>query len=148
MTKGHSTSDPYDLHRFLSAQEGIYDRALAEVRAGLKQSHWMWYIFPQIEGLGSSPTTRLFSLKGLDEARQYLGHPVLGRRLIECAEAVLAVSGQSAADIFGYPDAWKLQSCMTLFELAAGPGSVFGRVLDKYYEGKRDAKTLQIIGKN
>jgi uncharacterized protein (DUF1810 family) len=140
-------SDPFDLNRFITAQEGIYDRALAELRDGLKRSHWMWYIFPQIDGLGHSPTTRHYSIKSLEEARQYLAHPVLGPRLRECAEAVLAVQGQSAADIFGHPDDWKLQSSMTLFELASGPQSVFGRVLDKYYQGKRDSRTLQIVGK-
>jgi uncharacterized protein (DUF1810 family) len=138
--------DPYDLNRFISAQEGVYDRAIAELRGGQKRSHWMWYIFPQMEGLGNSPTTRLYSIKSLDEARQYLAHPVLGTRLVECAEAVLAVQGQSAADIFGHPDDWKLQSSMTLFELVSGPGSVFERVLDRYYGGKRDSRTIQIVG--
>ena len=140
-------SDPYDLNRFINAQEGVYDRALAELRSGLKRSHWMWYIFPQIDGLGHSPTTRLYSIKSLEEARQYLAHPVLGARLVECAEAVMAVQGQSASDIFGHPDDWKLQSSMTLFEFVAGPGSVFEHVLDKYYGGKRDSRTLQIVGK-
>jgi uncharacterized protein (DUF1810 family) len=150
MTQGDNISDrgdPYDLNRFISAQEGVYDRALAELWDGLKRSHWMWYIFPQIEGLGHSPTTRLYSIKSLEEARQYLAHPVLGARLVACAEAVLAVQGQSASDIFGHPDDWKLQSSMTLFELVAGPRSVFGRVLEKYYQGKRDPRTLQIVGK-
>ncbi len=139
--------DPYDLNRFVSAQEGVYDRALAELREGLKRSHWMWYIFPQIDGLGLSPTTRHYAIKSLEEARQYLAHPVLGARLKESAEAVLAVQGQSASEIFGFPDDMKLQSSMTLFELVSGPGSVFERVLDKYYQGKRDARTLQIVGK-
>jgi uncharacterized protein (DUF1810 family) len=116
------------------------------MREGLKRSHWMWFIFPQIDGLGHSPTTRLYSIKSLDEARQYLSHPVLGARLVECAEAVLAVSGLSASDIFGHPDDWKLQSSMTLFGLVAEAGSVFERVLEKYYQGKRDARTLQIMG--
>ena len=151
MIQGDSASnrsDPYDLNRFISAQEGVYDRALDELRGGLKRSHWMWYIFPQIEGLGSSPTTRLYSIKSLEEARQYLAHPVLGARLVLCAEAVLAVQGQSASDIFGHPDDWKLQSSMTLFKLVSGPGSVFERVLDKYYQGKQDSRTLQIAGKH
>ena len=151
MIQRDSTSDrgdPFDLSRFISAQEGIYDRALAELRDGLKRSHWMWYIFPQVEGLGHSPTTRLYSIKSLEEARQYLAHPVLGPRLLECAKAVLAVQGRSAADIFGHPDDWKLQSSMTLFELVSGPESVFGRILDKYYQGKRDTRTLQIVGKH
>jgi uncharacterized protein (DUF1810 family) len=150
MIQGDSSSDrgdPYDLNRFISAQEGVYDRALAELCDGLKRSHWMWYIFPQIDGLGNSPTTRHYSIKSLEEARQYLAHSVLGPRLKECAEAVLAVQGLSAADIFGHPDDWKLQSSMTLFELVSGPQSVFGRILDKYYQGKRDTRTLQIVGK-
>jgi uncharacterized protein (DUF1810 family) len=151
MTQGDNTSessDPYDLNRFISAQEGVYDRALAELRDGQKRSHWMWYLFPQIEGLGHSPTTRHYSIKSLEEARQYLVHPVLGPRLKECVEAVLAVQGQTAADIFGHPDVWKLQSSMTLFALVSDPGSIFDQVLDKYYEGKRDSKTLQIVGKD
>ena len=151
MIQRDSTSDrgdPFDLSRFISAQEGIYDRALAELRDGLKRSHWMWYIFPQVEGLGHSPTTRRYSIKSLEEARHYLAHPVLGQRLKESAEAVLAVQGRSAADIFGHPDDWKLQSSMTLFELVSGPESVFGRILDKYYQGKRDTRTLQIVGKH
>jgi len=138
--------DPYDLNRFISAQEGVYDRALAELRDGLKRTHWMWFIFPQIDGLGHSPTTRFYAIKSLDEARRYLGHPVLGVWLVECAEAVLAVSGLTASDIFGHPDDLKLQSSMTLFSLVAGPGSVFECVLEKYYQGKRDARTLQILG--
>lgn len=151
MIQRDSTSDrgdPFDLNRFISAQEGIYDRALAELRDGLKRSHWMWYIFPQVEGLGHSPTTRRYSIKSLEEARHYLAHPVLGQRLKESAEAVLAIQGRSAADIFGHPDDWKLQSSMTLFELVSGPESVFGRILDKYYQGKRDTRTLQIVGKH
>ena len=141
------SSDPFDLNRFLGAQDGTYDRALGELRDGLKQSHWMWFIFPQIEGLGHSPTARFYSIKSLEEARQYLAHPVLGKRIKECAEAVLAVSRRSASDIFGHPDDWKLQSSMTLFELVSGPQSVFARVIEKYYQGKRDSKTLQIVGK-
>ena len=139
-------SDPYDLNRFISAQEGIYDRVLAELRGGLKRSHWMWFIFPQIDGLGHSLTTRHYAVKSVEEARRYLGHPVLGARLVECAEAILAVQGRSVSDIFGYPDDMKLQSSMTLFALVAGPRSVFERVLEKYYQGKRDARTLQIVG--
>ena len=150
MIQRDSTSDrgdPFDLNRFISAQEGIYDRALAELRDGLKRSHWMWYIFPQVEGLGHSPTTRRYSIKSLEEARHYLAHPVLGQRLKESAEAVLAIQGRSAADIFGHPDDWKLQSSMTLFELVSGSESVFGRILDKYDQGKRDPRTIQIVGK-
>jgi uncharacterized protein (DUF1810 family) len=149
MRKGDSASDrgdPYALNRFISAQDGVYDRVLAELRDGLKRTHWMWFIFPQIDGLGHSPITRHYAIKSLEEARQYLGHPVLGARLKECAEAILAFQGRSASDIFGYPDDRKLQSSMTLFALVAGPRSVFERVLDKYFQGKRDAGTLQIVG--
>ncbi len=141
-------SDPHDLNRFVSAQKDVYDRAFRELRSGLKQSHWMWFIFPQIDGLGFSSTTRFYSIKSLDEARRYLAHPVLGARLRECAEAVLAVSGRTASEIMGHPDDWKLQSSMTLFELVSEPDSVFGRVLDKYYGGKRDSRTLQILGRH
>jgi uncharacterized protein (DUF1810 family) len=140
-------NDPFDLNRFLSAQKEVYDRALAELRGGRKRSHWMWYLFPQIEGLGHSPTTRLYSIKSLDEARQYLAHPILGKRLIECTEAVLAVRGLSAEDIFGHPDDWKLQSSMTLFELVSGPDAVFSRVLERYFQDRRDPRTLEIVGK-
>jgi uncharacterized protein (DUF1810 family) len=139
-------NDPYDLDRFISAQQGIYDGVLAELRGGRKRSHWMWYIFPQIDGLGHSPTTRHYSIKSLEEARSYLAHPVLGARLVECAETVVALQGLSAADIFGHPDDWKLHSSMTLFALVSGPRSVFERVLDRYFQGKRDARTLQIVG--
>jgi uncharacterized protein (DUF1810 family) len=138
--------DPYELNRFINAQERIYDRVLAELRGGQKRTHWMWYIFPQIDGLGHSPTTRHYAIKSVEEARRYLSHPVLGARLVECAEAVLAVQGRSVSDIFGYPDDMKLQSSMTLFALVAESRSVFERVLDKYFQGKRDARTLQIVG--
>ena len=140
-------TDPFDLARFTSAQEGVYERALTEVRAGDKRSHWMWFVFPQIDGLGSSPTAKHYAIKTAAEARAYLDHPVLGPRLRECAEAVLAVENRSAFDIFGSPDDLKLKSCMTLFESVDGAGSVFGRVLDRYFEAKRDERTLQILGR-
>src|SRR5712671_4098617 len=111
--------DPFDLRRFLSAQEDTYARVVAELRSGQKRSHWMWFIFPQIDGLGHSATTKHFAIKSIQEARQYLTHPVLGTRLVECAEAVLAVEGRSIAEIFGYPDDLKLKSSMTLFESVA-----------------------------
>jgi uncharacterized protein (DUF1810 family) len=137
--------DDFDLARFTAAQAATYDRALAEIRAGDKQSHWMWFIFPQIDGLGFSATARHFAIKSEEEARAYLKHPVLGPRLVECAEAVLAVEGRSAFEIFGSPDDLKLQSSMTLFEPIAGDGSAFGRVLDKYYQGRRDVKTQKLV---
>lgn len=144
MPKAENTrdqDDPFDLARFTSAQEAVYDRALAEIRHGDKRSHWMWFIFPQIDGLGFSLTAKHYAIKSAEEARQYLSHPVLGPRLLACAEAVLAVEGRSALEIFGSPDDMKLKSCMTLFESVGGQDSVFGRVLDKYYQGKRDTRT-------
>jgi uncharacterized protein (DUF1810 family) len=136
--------DPFDLARFTSAQAAVYDRALAEIRSGCKRSHWMWFIFPQIDGLGCSSTAQHHAIKSAEEARQYLAHPVLGPRLRDCAEAVLAVEGRSAFEIFDSPDDLKLRSCMALFESVAGHDSVFGRVLDKYYQGKGDARTHAI----
>ncbi len=137
--------DPFDLARFTTAQEGVYNRALTEIRGGDKRSHWMWFIFPQIDGLGFSATAKHYAIKSRDEARQYLAHAVLGARLRECAEAVLAVEGRSALEIFGSPDNLKLKSCVTLFEAVAGEDAVFGKVLDKYYNGERDTKTLAIL---
>ncbi len=137
-------SDPFNLNRFLTAQERIYKIVLSELRSGPKRSHWMWYIFPQIDGLGHSPTSKRYAIKSLSEAREYLNHPVLGTRLLECAETVLAIQGRPISEIFGYPDDLKLKSCMTLFAGLAAPDSVFVRVLDKYFHGKRDARTVQI----
>jgi uncharacterized protein (DUF1810 family) len=139
-------SDPYDLSRFVEAQEYNYDQALSEIKSGRKQSHWMWYIFPQFEGLGSSPTSRHYSIKSLAEAKAYLSHPVLGPRLVECCEAALRVKGRSASDIFGYPDDMKLRSCATLFAQVSPEGSVFHQLLDKYFQGGRDLKTLRLLG--
>ncbi len=143
-----NTDDPYDLKRFLSAQEGVYERALAELKAGRKRTHWIWYIFPQIDGLGYSPTAKLYSIKSREEARQYLAHPLLGKRLLECTEAVLALKGGSASEIFGYPDDLKFKSSMTLFEKIAGPGSVFSSALERYCRGERDAATLRLLENN
>lgn len=137
--------DPYDLKRFLSAQEGVYERALAELKGGEKRTHWMWYIFPQIDGLGYSPAAKRYSIKSIEEAGRYLDHPVLGKRLLECTEAVLALKGGSASEIFGYPDDMKFKSSMTLFERIAGPGSVFSSALDRYCRGERDAATLRLL---
>jgi uncharacterized protein (DUF1810 family) len=138
--------DPYHLFRFVQAQEQEYERALAEIRSGRKHSHWMWYIFPQFDGLGFSSTSRRYSIKSAAEATAYLGHPVLGPRLIECAEAVLGIDGRSALEIFGSPDDVKLRSCATLFECMSPAGSVFERVLDKYFQGRRDSRTLSLLG--
>jgi uncharacterized protein (DUF1810 family) len=140
------SSDPYDLGRFLQAQEDDHGRALAELNSGRKRSHWMWYIFPQIDGLAFSSTSKYYAIKSGDEARAYLEHPILGPRLLECAEAVVRLEGKSAREIFGSPDDLKLRSCATLFACVSPPGSVFERLLEKYYEGKRDEKTLQLLG--
>src|SRR4051812_36566351 len=138
--------DPHNLSRFVQAQEDDYERALAELRGGRKRSHWMWYIFPQFDGLGFSATSRRYSIKSVAEAEAYLRHPVLGPRLIECAEAVLGVKGRSAFEIFGSPDDMKLRSCATLFASVSPPGSVFDRLLGKYFQGDRDSKTLALLG--
>jgi len=138
--------DPHDLKRFVKAQEEAYERALAEIKSGRKRSHWMWYIFPQIAGLGFSSTSVFYSIKSVAEARAYLGHPVLGPRLTECTEAAFAVEGRSAHEIFGSPDDMKLRSCATLFASVSPAGSVFHRLLDKYFAGEPDRKTLRLLG--
>jgi uncharacterized protein (DUF1810 family) len=137
--------EAFGLSRFISAQDSVYDRVLEELKSGRKRSHWMWYIFPQVDGLGYSATSKHYAIKSMEEARAYLNHPVLGSRLSECANAVLTIEGRSASDILGYPDDVKLQSSMTLFAYVAGPDSVFVRVLDKYFQGERDVRTLQLL---
>ena len=139
--------DPYDLQRFVDAQDGVYDQALAELRAGRKRSHWMWFIFPQIAGLGVSPTSQHFAIKSLAEARAYLAHPILGPRLIECAETILALQQRSAADVFGHPDDLKLRSSATLFAEASEPKSPFEQIVKKYFAGERDAQTMRLIAR-
>jgi uncharacterized protein (DUF1810 family) len=141
-----AAGDPHNLSRFVQAQEEDYAQALCEIKSGRKQSHWMWYIFPQFDGLGFSSTSKRYSIKSVEEAETYLGHPVLGPRLLESAEAVLRVEGRSAFEIFGSPDDVKLKSCATLFACVSPPGSVFERLLDKCYEGGRDGKTLRLLG--
>jgi len=138
-------SDPHHLIRFIDAQELNYRSALAEIEAGRKVSHWMWYVFPQYDGLGFSATSRHYAIKNLEEAQAYLGHPILSPRLGECVDALLAISGRSAHEIFGSPDDLKLKSCMTLFARISPEGSVFEQVLDKYFEGQGDLKTLELI---
>jgi uncharacterized protein (DUF1810 family) len=138
--------DPYDLRRFIDAQEGVYESALSEIRSGRKRSHWMWYIFPQCEGLGSSPTSRRYAIRSLDEAKAYLRHPVLGPRLLESANVALRAQGCSASDVFGYPDDMKLRSCATLFACASPAGSPFEQLLDKYFGGERDEVTMGLLG--
>lgn len=141
----HGADDRYDLRRFVEAQARIYDRALAEIKSGFKRSHWMWYVFPQIAGLGFSSTSQHYAIKSLDEAKAFLAHPLLGPRLVECVEAALAVEGRTAYEIFGPPDDVKLRSCATLFACVSPAESPFERLLDKYFQGKRDEKTLQLL---
>jgi uncharacterized protein (DUF1810 family) len=141
------SEDPYDLNRFVRAQEHDYERALSEIKSGRKRTHWMWYIFPQIDGLGFSSTAKHYAIKSLTEAKAYLEHPTLGPRLLACAEAVVRIEDRSATEIFGTPDDMKLRSCATLFARVAPRDSVFERLLTKYYRGERDGKTLQILGR-
>lgn len=140
------STDPWNLARFVEAQQGDYEQALEEIRAGRKRSHWMWYVFPQFVGLGSSPVSEHYAIKSRGEAAAYLAHPTLGPRLVECAQAVLQLEGRSAHEIFGFPDDMKLRSSATLFASMSPDGSVFHRIIDKYFEGKRDARTVQLMG--
>jgi uncharacterized protein (DUF1810 family) len=140
------TTDQYDLSRFVRAQENDYDPALSEIRSGRKRSHWIWYIFPQFDGLGFSSTSKRYAIKSIAEAAAFLEHPVLGLRLRECCEAILAVQGRSALDILGSPDDVKLKSCATLFACVSPADSVFDRVLNKYFQGERDGETLRLLG--
>ena len=138
-------TDGFDLDRFVVAQKGVYEEALAEIRAGRKRSHWMWFVFPQYAGLGSSPVSQHFAIKSRAEAAAYLAHPVLGTRLNECAEAVLEVKDRSAEDVFGSLDAMKLRSSATLFAAVSPPGSVFHRILDRYFQGGADERTTKFL---
>jgi uncharacterized protein (DUF1810 family) len=140
-----STSNPHNLQRFLDAQENIYEAALAELRAGSKQSHWMWFIFPQIAGLGQSPTAIFYAIGSLEEARAYLENPLLGLRLRECIEAVLSWAGKhSAEQILGSVDAAKLRSSLTLFDRVA-PHGIFARALAAFFGSERDERTLALL---
>jgi uncharacterized protein (DUF1810 family) len=132
-----------NLERFVEAQAPVYDRALEELKAGRKQSHWMWFVFPQIAGLGHSPMAQHYAIQNLVEARAYLAHPLLGARLRECTQAVIAVEGKSAHDIFGSPDDLKFRSCLTLFAHALPDEPLFRAALDKYFGGEADALTLE-----
>lgn len=136
-------AEAFDLERFVAAQDngGTYDGALAELRRGRKESHWMWFVFPQVAGLGRSPTARHYAIGSLAEARAYLAHPVLGPRLRECSAALLDVPGRSAVQILGGIDAQKLRSSMTLFHRADPDAEVFRQVLEKYYDGEADPAT-------
>lgn len=134
-----------DLKRFVDAQERVYPEARAELATGRKRSHWMWFIFPQLRGLGHSPTSREFGIASLEEARAYLAHPLLGARLLECTQLVAAVEGRTAREIFGSPDDLKFRSCMTLFADASDHDEMFESALRKYYGGERDPRTLELL---
>jgi len=138
-------NDPYDLERFVQAQAHDFEIALAEITSGRKRSHWMWYIFPQFAGLGFSAMSQRYAIRSVAEAQAYLSHPMLGPRLMQCCEALLAVTGRSAHEIFDSPDDMKLQSCATLFASVTPADSVFAHVLAQYFHGERDQKTLNFL---
>jgi uncharacterized protein (DUF1810 family) len=140
-------SDPYNLRRFVNTQQSIYDDVLRELREGHKRSHWMWFIFPQIEGLGHSAMAREYAISSREEAEAYLRHPVLGQRLEECARLVAAINGRSIEDIFGYPDYLKFRSSMTLFSNVAPNREIFEECLQKYFGGEPDPVTLAELNK-
>ena len=140
-------TDNYDLQRFVNAQENSYTIALSELKNGYKKSHWMWYIFPQIIGLGFSETAQFYAIKDLNEATLYFQHEILGKRLIEVSDVLLNLNNRSAMDIFGYPDDLKLCSSMTLFTQIVNTSLVFQNIIDKYFNGKYDQKTLQLLKK-
>jgi len=138
-----TSTDPHDLARFVEAQAGIYAEALAELSAGRKRSHWMWFVFPQVTGLGASSMSKRYAIGSEAEATAYLDHPLLGPRLLRCVEAMLAVEDRSAHDILGSPDDMKFRSSLTLFAAVSPAGSVFHRALDQFFDGLPDARTLQ-----
>jgi len=138
-------AEPFDLERFVAAQAGVVDDVRRELAAGRKRTHWMWFVFPQLRGLGASPTAQRFGIASLDEARAYLAHPLLGARLREHTALVNRIEGRSVHDIFGYPDHLKFRSSMTLLARAAPEESVFREALDKYFGGEPDAKTIELL---
>ena len=143
MPRTPADDDPAALERFIAAQEGVHGRALAELRQGRKQSHWMWFVFPQLRGLGQSRTAWFYGIEDADEARRYLNHPLLGRRLIDCAEAVLTHGDRTAEAIFGPVDAVKLRSSATLFGAVARRPSPFGELIDRFFDGTPCRLTLE-----
>ena len=141
-----STSDPFNLHRFVREQTRDYEQALDELRAGRKRTHWIWYVLPQMRGLGSSEMSDYYGITGLDEARAYLAHPILGTRLAECVEAISAHAAVQASTILGSLDAIKYHSCLTLFGAATDDESIFNKALQLHFAGKRDQRTLELLG--
>lgn len=144
-TPSTAKQDCIDLERFVEAQADTYAQAVNELRSGQKRSHWMWFIFPQFDGLGMSATSHRYAIKSLPEAHEYLRHPVLGARIAECTKIVNSLQGRSARQVFGAPDDMKFRSSMTLFELASGSKSEFTAALEKYFAGERDTKTLELV---
>lgn len=136
-----------ELEKFISAQDRDYARALEEIRSGRKRTHWMWYIFPQLQGLGFSSTAQYYGIRDLEQATDYMAHPVLGPRLVEISRALLELESSNPSSVMGCPDDLKLCSCMTLFELAAPGEPVFAAVLEKFYRGRRDRLTLDLLGR-
>jgi uncharacterized protein (DUF1810 family) len=143
-----TASDQFNLQRFVDAQESVYAEVLAELKAGRKRTHWMWFVFPQLAGLGSSPMARQYAVSGMPEARAYLAHPILGRRLIEGIQAMLQHSQQSPRQILGEIDAVKWRSCLTLFSAADPSGRVCDAALDQFYAGQRDEATMRLLNQS
>jgi uncharacterized protein (DUF1810 family) len=145
-----NAEDPFELDRFVQAQEAIYGQALSELKNGHKRSHWMWFIFPQFAGLGFSMTTRRYSIKSRAEAIDYLEHPVLGSRLLDCTRALLSVHNKDISKILGYPDDLKFHSSMTLFEIVSegSENNLFDQALNHYFSGRRDSKTLMLVAQS
>jgi uncharacterized protein (DUF1810 family) len=139
--------DPYDLERFVQAQAPVYEQIAAELQEGKKRSHWMWFVFPQIRGLGQSAMAQKYAIRSVDEAVAYLQHPILGARLIHCAELVSSLNGRRIEQIFGYPDDLKFHSSMTLFSRASTDQKIFDDVIQKYFNGQLDTATLKILAK-
>ena len=135
----------HDLDRFVTAQNPVYDQVLAELREGRKRSHWMWFVFPQLDGLGRSPTARHFAIRSRAEALQYLAHPLLGARLRECTEALLAAPDRPISALLGFPDDLKFCSSMTLFSALSAPGSFFEQALGRFFDGQPDDRTLELL---
>ena len=146
MKNDKAETDTFGLQRFIDAQQSIYQTVLAELRAGRKQSHWMWFVFPQLAGLGSSAMARRYAIESVDEARAYSAHPVLGQRLRECSQLASDIKDRSVEEIFGYPDHLKFHSCMTLFAQADSDPQVFERCLKQFFAGRQDAATLRLMG--
>ena len=142
------SDDPFDLERFVEAQASVYPQVVAELTAGRKRSHWMWFVFPQLRGLGHSAMAERYGISGAAEARAYLADPLLGPRLLECTDLVLAIEGKSATDIFGQPDDLKLRSCMTLFEPVAPEHPAVAQVLGTLFGGERDPRSLALLGRD